>query len=175
MRYLSFAIFLLFISSCSKYEENEGLTLKSKTKRLVGTWDLIEVNEIESTSILDSVGYFKLSSYYAPVDIYVYETYLNKENNTWEFEGDFEVKQKSNVTTYKLNYGLTSSLKALTYDTLGPIQELNIKKWAFSNGKRELKIKTNASSIEYNILQLTNDALKLEDDFGNTMYFEKNS
>ena len=80
MKYLKILILAALFASCSKYEENEGITLKSKTNRLVGTWSLVEINDAKTETIMDSIGYFKLPSYYAPVDIYVYETYLKKEN-----------------------------------------------------------------------------------------------
>lgn len=173
MKFCKILILTALISSCSKYEENSGLTLKSKTNRLVGTWNLVEINDVVSNSIVDSSGYFKLPSYYAPVDIYVYETYFKKENNTWDFEGDFEIKERFTQTLNRLNYGKTSSAKELVYDTIGPTEELLIKKWAFSNKKQELKIKVSNTSVEYNILKLTTEELKLEDDYGNTLLFEK--
>ena len=173
MKYLKILILAALFASCSKYEENEGITLESKTNRLVGTWSLVEINDAKTETIMDSIGYFKLPSYYAPVDIYVYETYLKKENNFWEFEGDFELKERTTQTTYRLNYGKTSSAKALVYDTIGPTEELLVKKWAFSNKKQELKIKSSTTNVEFNILKLTTEELKLEDDFGNTLLFQK--
>jgi hypothetical protein len=61
----------------------------------------------------------------------------------------------------------------LVYDTIGPTEELLVKKCAFSNKKQELKIKTSTTNVEFNILKLTTEELKLEDDFGNTLLFQK--
>jgi len=82
---LPFIIVLFFFSNCSKYEDGPGLSLRSKTSRLTGEWEIAKVNG-ESTTDYD---------YY---DEYILE---------FEKDGDFHVKTSYTYDNMPYSYDIS--------------------------------------------------------------------
>lgn len=78
---------MLFLSSCKKYPDGPLLSLRTRTHRLVGTW------EVESYIVygIDSTGYLKSSSFYGTYQIEpeengigIFVSPYGGEDVTWE-------------------------------------------------------------------------------------------
>jgi hypothetical protein len=60
-----FVAFVLIITSCKKYPDGPLLSLQSKTKRIVGIWDVeyFEINGFDSTAYLKSKSFYGMYSF----------------------------------------------------------------------------------------------------------------
>ena len=100
--YLTAALALLFsFSSCNKYEDGPGLSFRTKTNRLIGTWELIKtdgyyINRSGEFTIInfDRDGDFNMIGSY-----YDYNGQLTsfQEAGDWEWENG---KEEVEIETY---------------------------------------------------------------------------
>ncbi len=92
---------LLFLASCSKFEEGPGFTLRSKKARLSGIWILKEVTVNGSTSyngqpVFDENSYFLKFTFEKDGKYTMSETYSDpanamsnySETGTWDWKED---------------------------------------------------------------------------------------
>ena len=121
--------FGLFIVSCSKYESNRGLSLKSAKKRLVDDWLLYEVShqsEIEGIVFSD----------FASPDTTVSSTSL-------ELEITYDLVEVLNGQDELITFVETSGT---TYDGLlrvrimETLQDYEIAQWTFSDDKKYIDV-----------------------------------
>ena len=116
-------VIMLNFSSCSKYEDGPAFSLKTKTARLSGDWEVVEINNNASTGM------------------------------TLEFEkdGDFSLDVDYG---YGYNY---------SYDG----------EWEWESGKESVEIDITGTTMEWDILRLTDDELWFEDENGQEWKCEK--
>ena len=96
----------LVLASCSKYEDNSGVSLKSKTKRLVGEWKLTGYNSTETeaygtTSITETYDYdgtFMTWREGTDSDRFSYtEKITINEDGTYKSETSYETNSYENI------------------------------------------------------------------------------
>jgi hypothetical protein len=121
---------MLNISSCKKYEEGPGFSLKSKIARLTGIWEVVEIDKIDM-----------------PVD--------EKMILEFEKEGDFKFTYEysyysySYAYSYEGNWEWSSDKEALKIDMDGDIVEWEILKltnkelWFVNESDQELQCEKN--------------------------------
>ena len=151
---------VLNFQSCSKYEDNPAFSLSSKKSRLAGEWEVVKINGQTVESYFED--YFtSLSSY--SIDV------VNADV-TWEFDKDGDV---SNELSGTVNMTM-SSYYGQTYSYTIPLSETDNGEWEWEDNKESLDIDwDNAGQVEVEILKLTNQELKFENETGVEYELEK--
>jgi hypothetical protein len=175
------AITIINFQSCSKYDDNSGLHLKSKKGRLTGEWEVVKIDGQSPETYFSSTNNFYGNNY--PT------TYTaNNVEMIWEFEsdGDFKNESKIDRTTtgwnrvgnWYTNYGYSNY--SYTYEpfTNNSVSEDNWKgEWEWEDNKEAIEIDRSYGSYSYSsefeITKLTNKEMTLEDSYGNEWEFEK--
>ena len=127
------AVTVLNFQSCSKYEDGPAFSLRTKTSRLVGEWEVVRVDGQNS------------NAYFGPGYTYYFE---------FESDGDFEMKYdySYNGITYSYSYGGEweweddKASVEVQMDGYGGITEYEIKK--LTNSELTLVNKTDNQEIE---------------------------
>jgi hypothetical protein len=163
---------IVFIASCGKYEDGPAFSLKTKTKRMIGEWELTSFNE--GNEILRYKGVHA-----ADIDgcgtQTIYDKVFKEQNVVWDMESDFDIKERYTLVELKHNYAESYIAPTCTakYITLDSSANTEVRRWSFNNNKEELTITEAGDHEEYQILRLTNKELKLEDVDGNILSFTK--
>ena len=154
------AVTIFNFQSCSKYEDNDGLSLKSKTGRLTGDWEVVKINGQNPETYLSNqlLGGYTGSSYYS--------FSIDNLKMEWEFEKDGDFEQAINGDISLSFYGSSISYP-LNYSFDG--------EWEWEDNKETIEVEVSGSSEEFEIKKLTNSELKIEDENGVEYEFEKNS
>jgi hypothetical protein len=79
---------MLNISSCKKYEEGPGFSLKSKIARLTGEWEVVEIDKIDIPADEKIILEFEKDGDFKFAYEYYYNSYSYKGN--WEWASDKE-------------------------------------------------------------------------------------
>ena len=127
------AVTVLNFQSCSKYEDGPAFSLRTKTSRLVGEWEIVRVDGQNS------------NAYFGPGYTYYFE---------FESDGDFEMKYEynDNGVVYSYSYGGEweweddKASVEVQMDGYGGITEYEIKK--LTNSELTLVNKTDNQEIE---------------------------
>tara|TARA_B100000683_G_scaffold56935_1_gene54628 strand:- start:1757 stop:2230 length:474 start_codon:yes stop_codon:yes gene_type:complete len=127
------AVTVLNFQSCSKYEDGPAFSLRTKTSRLVGEWEIVRIDGQNS------------NAYFGPGYTYYFE---------FESDGDFEMKYEynDNGVTYSYSYGGEweweddKASVEVQMDGYGNITEYEIKK--LTNSELTLVNKTDNMEIE---------------------------
>ena len=101
---------------------------------------------------------------------------MKQQNVVWEIEKDNQIKQRYNraFVIYSEEESFIPPNCSIVYTLADSIPRTDQRDWIFQNEKAELKITGgNVGTDEYQILQLTAKALKLEDIHGNILIFNK--
>jgi hypothetical protein len=155
------AVTIFNFQSCSKYEDNSGLQLRSKTGRLTGEWEVVKINGQNPEAYLNN------NSYSSPN----YQVVISNVSMEWEFEKDedFKLKQSYDRTvTYSFGSGYTNTYTSTeNYSYKG--------EWEWEDNKEDLEIEYDNYTQEFEILKLTNKELTLEDENGVEWEFEKDN
>lgn len=125
---LASAVIIFNFSSC-KYEDGPKISLRTKTSRLVGEWNV------------KSIGSQVLGS---------------------DFQLDFEFEKDGDLTT------------TFSYSYYGYSYSNSMKgSWEWDNSKEELDLDIDGDIYEFDILRLTNEEMKWEDQDGDEWELEK--
>lgn len=104
----------LTVSSCGKYEEGPGFSLRTKKMRLTGDWDIKEYEDsdgdIEADNSTDFVTFDKDGTY-------SYTSGSISQSGTWDFSSDKE-KIKVTYTIGNTSYSDESTILRLTNEEL---------------------------------------------------------
>jgi len=95
-----FFVAFLFICACNKYEENEGISLRSKKARIVGTWKIEKIiSDNKSDNYIDSLnkieikinsdGYFSYQN--DLIENFIGWWYLNEDKTALNFSAETNV------------------------------------------------------------------------------------
>ena len=153
------AVTIFNFQSCSKYEDNSGLQLKSKTGRLTGEWEVVKIGGQNPETYLNN------NSYSSPY----YQVEISNVSMEWEFEKDEDFKFKQSYdrsVTYSFGNGYTNTYTSTVNNSYKG-------EWEWENNKEELEIEYDNYTQEFEILKLTNKELTLEDENGVEWEFEK--
>jgi hypothetical protein len=147
------AVTVFNFHSCSKYEDNNGLSLRSKTGRLTGTWEVVKING-QSPSV-----YFANA-----LNAYGYNVSTDIDME-WEIESNNDISNELSGTI-NISYG------SYSYNT--PINTADNGEWEWGTNKESIEVDWNtAGSVEFEIKKLTNSEMKLENESGVEYEFEK--
>lgn len=89
-------VLLLFLSSCGKYEEGPGFTVRTKTHRVVNSW-VIEHWFINGGEVNPLVP-FDYTETYEKDGAYSYTSSAASGSGTWEFQSDKAEIKRSGVS-----------------------------------------------------------------------------
>jgi uncharacterized membrane protein len=103
------AVTIFNFQSCSKYDDNSGIHLKSKKSRLTGEWEVVKINGQSP------------SSYYGMDVEMIYEV---------ESDGDLEYSLSVGSYSYSLSgeWEWEDNKEAIKIEVNGSVSELEIKK-----------------------------------------------
>ena len=156
------AVTVLNFQSCSKYEDGPAFSLRSKTSRLVGEWEVVK---IDGQSVSRYIEESLASSF--PSN---YSFNLNNANITFEVDSDGDITQEMSYSvdvSYYSYYGYTYS-QTFFYD------ERFDGEWEWEDNKESIEIDWDyGNNTEMEILRLTNDELIVETSDGIEYEFEK--
>jgi hypothetical protein len=82
-------VIMLNFSSCGKYEDGPMFSLKTKTARLTGEWEVIEIDKEK----LSDEGFKLILEFEKDGDFsfeYLYDSYSYSYDGEWEWESDKE-------------------------------------------------------------------------------------
>ncbi len=86
-------VIMLNLNSCGKYDDGPAFSLKTKTSRLVGEWEIVEINGVNQTSNtsfeFDDDGDFSVNSSYS----YNGSNYNYSSKGEWEWEDGKEITE----------------------------------------------------------------------------------
>ena len=154
------AITIINFQSCSKYDDNSGLHLRTKKGRLTGEWEVVKINGQNPNEYYSSSG----SSYSS------WSTVASGVEVIFEFEkdGDFKYKRSGTRTnTHSGNYG------GIPYTYTSDMNNSWKGEWEWEDNKEEIEIEYDGDLYDYEITKLTNKEMTLEDSYGNEWEFEK--
>ena len=100
----------LTITSCGKYEEGPGMSLRTKKARLTGEWDAKEYVDADGTTVQDT------DDDYVTFDkdgTYTYTSGSTSQSGTWEFSSDKE-KIKIGYTVGSTTFSTETTIIRLT-------------------------------------------------------------
>lgn len=130
-----FVLLAICTSSCKKYPEGPGISLRSKTKRLVNKWTIEEGSTIHL-----NFGPEIFSYEFENDGAFIYEVELDTASTqsiegTWEFSSD-----KSQVITHLPEFGWRQLVFNATSDTLTIERLKKTQLWftSSSNGTKKL-------------------------------------
>ncbi|HIA05317.1 MAG TPA: hypothetical protein EYN71_01140 [Flavobacteriales bacterium] len=165
---LSFFVITVLIFSCKKYEEGPSFTLLTKKQRLAGEWNLKSIDDDQTLSI-SSYG----DSVYTNCGTYV--PFQNTTDYTYyilEFEKDGDVEWNYALSTSMVDYWSTQSSCTAIYN-VSTQSGVTKGDWDWEDKKEDIEITLNNIRVEYEILKLTKEELKLETITGVVWEFEK--
>lgn len=115
-------------SSCGKYDEGPSLSLRTKTSRLTGEWEVVRIGD----QAFPSDGYSLEMSFDKGGDFefsYSYDGYGYTSSGTWEFSDnkeDIEINQDNEITEFRI---LKLTNKELWFENKeGDIEEYRLEK-----------------------------------------------
>ena len=151
---------VLNFQSCSKYEDNPAFSLSSKNSRLAGEWEVVKINGQTVENYFEDYFTSYLGSSYS-FDV--------NADITWEFDKDGDVSNEISGTV-----NMTMSYYGTTYTYAYPLSETDNGEWEWEDNKESLDIDwDNAGQVEIEILKLTNQELKFENETGVEYELEK--
>lgn len=166
--------FVAFVlSACGKYEDGPMFSLRTKTARITGEWELISFNE-GNEIIFNSYVY---AESFGDCGVQTVNSQVEKQQNViWDIESDTDIKERYNRV--KLEIDMSQSFQPPScqpvYNTVDSSQTYEEKRWTFQNDKKEIvTIVPYGIGREYQILRLTNSEMHLEDAAGNILKFQK--
>jgi len=88
INFLQIVLIILLATSCSKYDDNTGLNLQSKNKRLVGEWELVYFKKNNANGIEETVenGIYTNSNANIQSDYSYSQTIIFYENGYFQSE-----------------------------------------------------------------------------------------
>jgi hypothetical protein len=150
---------IIFFSGCGKYEDGPSLTLRTKTARVAGDWELTAL-WYNNENILSS----SYSDYYYCIDGFQvpYSTNTNMEIN-WTFERDGKWDYEITTTGQTLNWNLTYETCNAFYDNANDT-EVDKGTWEFDSDKESIIISFDNGSYKeiWDIIELREKQMKLE-------------
>ena len=150
------AVTVLNFQSCSKYEDGPAFSLRSKTSRLTGEWEVVKIDGQSVSRYFEEYFASYLGSSYS---------FSVNANMTWEFESDGDISSNTSGSVNISYYGYSYSYSLNNSDN---------GEWEWEDNKESLDIDWNAAgNVEVEILRLTNDELIIENSNGVEYEFEK--
>ena len=154
------AVTVLNFQSCSKYEDGPAFSLRSKTSRLTGEWEVVKIDGQSVSRYFEEYFASYLGSSYS---------FSVNANITWEFESDGDISNNLSGSV-----DISYSYYGTNYSYSTPLNSTDNGEWEWEDNKESLDIDWNtAGNVEVEILRLTNDELIVETSDGVEYEFEK--
>ena len=151
---------VLFLASCSKYEEGPGISLRSKKSRLVGDWKMtsITTNGQNSATSVETDFFECVSGSIIEYD-FTYDikelTYGINEDGTWTQNGKYEITYPDDAAYFDCTETYTTESASSS----------NKGTWEFSDDKESLILTYDDSTIDpetWKIIELREKKMQLE-------------
>jgi len=130
LRLLSIIPILFFFTNCSKYEDGPNFTLKSKTNRITGEWEVVKVDG-ESPDYSSVIFEFEKDGDFRVELIYDYDSYsyTEEQDGEWEWADEKETIVLS-LDDYDEDVAIELEILRLTKDELWfVIEDYGDEKW----------------------------------------------
>ena len=156
---LLFIVFgLITFSSCSKYEEGPGISLRTKKSRVVGEWQ-VTTFKINGADYLNQTysDVFNCSSGSS-------FTYTNTGNiqTDWTFSNDGSSTIVVNTASHVIDY-VSSDAQCTAVYTDSNDSTSDTSTWEFASDKEDLKFTySDGTSETWNIIELRENEMKLK-------------
>ncbi len=160
------ATLVFTFTSCSKYEEGPGLSLRSKTSRVAGDWkvtsfteDGINIFQMTENNVFDCMSGSTFD--------YTITTTINDYNVTFDKDGGCNFASNINFTSLDFNTSYINCSPSYTNNTQS---YTDTGKWEFASDKEDIKITYSDGSVEnWKIIELREKEMKLEMTTGSTV------
>ena len=156
---LLFIVFgLITFSSCSKYEEGPGISLRTKKSRVVGEWQV-------TTFKINGADY--LNQTYSDVFNCSSGSSFNYTNTgnikiEWTFKKDGSSASVVNTASHVLDYFSSDAQCAAIYNDSNDSTS-DTSTWEFASDKEDLKFTySDGTSETWNIIELRENEMKLK-------------
>ncbi len=140
---------LFILSSCSKYEDGPALSIRTKTARLTGEWEVIE---IDGENVEDAMISEMEEEYGSSFDVEISG-----------FKQSFEIEKGGDITM--ISEG-TISISSEYYSSEIDLDDKEKGDWEWTDDKDGIEVDFDGYDTEFEILRLTNKELIFEDEDG---------
>ena len=129
------AITIFNFQCCSKYEDNSGLQLRSKTGRLTGEWEVVKIDG-QSFSAYAGSGYEMTFEFEKDGDFEMKQTYSSPGYSySYSYNGEWEWEDNKEAIEVELDgsggYSLEFEIKKLTNKEMTLEFEMYGQEWEF--------------------------------------------
>jgi hypothetical protein len=129
------AITIFNFQSCSKYEDNSGLQLRSKTGRLTGEWEVVKIDG-QSFSTYAGAGYEMTFEFEKDGDFEMKQSYSSPGYSySYSYNGEWEWEDNKEAIEVEIDgsggYTMAFEIKKLTNDEMTLDFEMYGQEWEF--------------------------------------------